>query len=349
MKRCSYETSFGHYKCYLHRSRKDQVLPLQDNDDEDSNSEPKRAKVNARPALSFVEEDKVGTIQPHDDALVVMLRIGGYDVKRVMVDQGSGTKIMYPDMYKGLNLRPEDLTAYSSPLVSFDEKVVIPRGQIRLLIQTSSEVVEVDFIVVDAYSPYTAIKVKYLSGDQIEEIVGSQSVARQCLVAAIQHRPKAESSAHIEEGLLQLRASTLPIDGPTEKAKCEDLIGAQLPTLEKEGLLEFLRRNVDVFAWNDYEAPGVDPSFICHHLNVNPTFTPKKQPTRYLFRDHSEAIRDEVKKLKQAEAIKEVFYLEWLANIVVVKKKSGKWRVCVDFTDLNRACPKDPFPIPNID
>ena len=54
-------------------------------------------------------------------------------------------------------------------------------------------------------------------------------------------------------------------------------------------------------------------------------------------------------KLKQAGAIKEIFYPQWLANTVVVKKKTGKWRVCVDFTDLNKACPKDPFPMPRID
>ena len=82
--------------------------------------------------MSFSDEDKIETIQPHDDALVVTLKIGGYDVKRVLVDQGSGVKIMYPDLYKGLNLKFEDLTAYDSPLVSFDGKVVIPRGQIRL-------------------------------------------------------------------------------------------------------------------------------------------------------------------------------------------------------------------------
>ena len=78
-------------------------------------------------------------------------------MKRVLVDQGSGAEIMYPDLYKGLNLKLEDLTTYDSPLVSFDGKVVIPRGQIRLLVQASSEVVEVDFIVVDAYSPYITI------------------------------------------------------------------------------------------------------------------------------------------------------------------------------------------------
>ena len=78
-------------------------------------------------------------------------------MKRVIVDQGSGVEIMYPDLYKELNLKPEDLIAYDSSLVSFDGKIVIPMGQIRLPVQAGSEVVEVDFIVVDAYSPYTAI------------------------------------------------------------------------------------------------------------------------------------------------------------------------------------------------
>ena len=93
----------------------------------------------------------------------------------------------------------------------------------------------------------------------------------------------------------------------------------------------------------------MDPDFICHHLNVNPLTDPKKQLPRHPSKEHAEAVRQEVTKLKQAGAIKEVFYPEWLANTVVVKKKSGKWRVCVDFTDLNKACPKDPFPMPKID
>lgn len=88
----------------------------------------KRAKLEIHPVLGFSDADKIGTIQPHDDALVITLRTGGYDVKRVMVDQGSGAEIMYPDLCEGLNLTLEDLTPYSSPLVSFDGKVVIPRG-----------------------------------------------------------------------------------------------------------------------------------------------------------------------------------------------------------------------------
>ena len=111
----------------------------------------------------------------------------------------------------------------------------------------------------------------------------------------------------------------------------------------------FLRKNTNVFAWSAYEAPKVDPNLICHHLNVNLMVIPKKQPPRGSFREHSEAIKEEKLKLKQAKVIKEVFYFEWLANIVVVKKKSGKWRVCVNFTDLNKAYPKNPFPMPRID
>ena len=78
-------------------------------------------------------------------------------MKRVMVDQGSAAENMYPDLFKGLNLRTEDLTPYNSPLVNFEGKVIIPKGQIRLPVQAGSETVEVDFIVVDEYSPYTAI------------------------------------------------------------------------------------------------------------------------------------------------------------------------------------------------
>ena len=120
---------------------------------EDDDRASKKAKKIASPMPGFSDEDKVGTIQPHNDALVVTLRIGGYDVKRVLVDQGSAVEVMYPNLYKRLNLKPKDLTAYDSPLVSFKGKIVTPRGQIRLPIQTGSNVVEVDFIVVDAYSP----------------------------------------------------------------------------------------------------------------------------------------------------------------------------------------------------
>ena len=117
---------------------------------DDTCHELKKARLERPLVMGFSDEDKIGTIQPHDDTLVITLRIKGYDVKRVMVDQGSAAEIMYPDLYKGLSLRAEDLTPYSSPLVNFEGKVIILKGQIRLPVQTGSETVEVDFIVMDA-------------------------------------------------------------------------------------------------------------------------------------------------------------------------------------------------------
>ena len=103
---------------------------------EESQPEPKWARMNFHQILSFSEEDKIGTTQSHDDALLITLRIGDYDVKRVMVDGGSAAEVMYLDLYKGLNLKPEDLIPYSFPLMSFDGKLVILKGMIRLRIQT---------------------------------------------------------------------------------------------------------------------------------------------------------------------------------------------------------------------
>ena len=80
-----------------------------------------------------------------------------------------------------------------------------------------------------------------------------------------------------------------------------------------------------MFTWDVCDALGIYPAFICHHLNINPSITPKKQSPQHPSREHAEAIREEVTKLKRAGAIKEVFYPEWLANTMVVKKKNEKW------------------------
>ena len=121
----------------------------------------------------------------------------------VPVDQGSGMEIMYPDLYKRLNLKPKDLERYDLLLIGFDGRMVVPRGMIRLPMQVGDEEVQVSFIVVEAYFPYTVIlarpslnamgvvsstlhlKVKYPTYGRVGELVGSQAMARQCLIAAI--------------------------------------------------------------------------------------------------------------------------------------------------------------------
>ena len=94
---------------------------------------------------------------------------------------------------------------------------------------------------------------------------------------------------------------------------------------------------------------GIDPTVITHRLNVSPSFKPVKQKRRSFTPERQKAINEEVDKLLQEDAIREVEYLEWLANVVLVKKANSKWQLCIDFTDINRACPKDSFPLPQID
>ena len=94
---------------------------------------------------------------------------------------------------------------------------------------------------------------------------------------------------------------------------------------------------------------GIDPTVITHRLNVSPSFKPIKQKRRIFSPERKKAINEEVGKLLQAGAIREMEYPEWLANVVMVKKANGKWRLCINFTDVNRACLKDSFPLPRID
>ena len=95
--------------------------------------------------------------------------------------------------------------------------------------------------------------------------------------------------------------------------------------------------------------PGIPTSIIQHRLKVDPKKKPVQQRRRVFAPERNKAVMDEVNKLLTANFIREVHYPEWLANVVIVKKANGKWRMCVDFTDLNQACPKDSFPLPRID
>ena len=94
--------------------------------------------------------------------------------------------------------------------------------------------------------------------------------------------------------------------------------------------------------------PGIDPSVITHRLNVYSSSKPVRQKKRVFASERDNAIKEEVQKLTAAKFILEVYYSDWLANVVMVKKANGKWRMCVDFTDLNKACPKDCYPLPCI-
>ena len=126
-------------------------------------------------------------------------------------------------------------------------------------------------------------------------------------------------------------------------------IGGDLGEELTAELTAFLKEIVNTVAWSLEDLPRVSVDIVSHELYIHPTFKPFKQKRRKLDRERAEAVKAEVEKLLRIGSITEAKYPDWLANPVVVKKKNDKWRVCVDFTDLNKACPKDSFPLPHID
>ena len=140
-------------------------------------------------------------------------------------------------------------------------------------------------------------------------------------------------------------------DIPLEEGNLEKFtrIGTSMEEKTKQDLVQFLRKSIDVFAWSHEDMPRIDPSVITHQLNVHPSSMPVRQKKRVFTPEWDNAIKEEVQKLTTAQFIRKVYYLNWLANVVMVKKANGKWRMCVDFIDLNKTCSKDSYPLPRID
>ena len=125
-------------------------------------------------------------------------------------------------------------------------------------------------------------------------------------------------------------------------------IGVGLDPEQEEAPVRFLHANKDIFAWEPNQLVGVPREVIQHHLRVCPNVRHVKQRVRWQSTEKQAFIVQETRKLEAVGAIHEVRYPEWLANPVVVPKKGGKERMCVDFTNINKACPQDPFPLPDI-
>ena len=142
-----------------------------------------------------------------------------------------------------------------------------------------------------------------------------------------------------------LEIVVLAEDETTKTTRIETTLSPRIRTR----LILFLKENLDVFAWSHEDMSGISIEVIQHKLNVNPEKKPMQQRRRAFAPKRDQAVKEEVTKLLTVGFIREVYYPDWLANVILVKKANEKWRMCVDFTDLNKACPKDSFPLPRID
>jgi hypothetical protein len=120
-------------------------------------------------------------------------------------------------------------------------------------------------------------------------------------------------------------------------------IGTEANQQDQAELLSFLDKNSNMFVWSTSDLVGVNRVVIEHRLQVSPNAKPKKQKLDKMVEEKVQAAKAEVQRLLDAGFVREVAYPQWLSNVIMVKKKNGKWQMCTDFTDLNKCCPKDDF------
>ena len=327
-------------------------------------------------SITFSDSDLEGCQHPHDDPLVVRAIVANKAVHRVLVDNGSSADIIFTSAFDKMGIEREKLEPVNTHLRGFYGEKVLPLGAIQLVLTLGEPPCQATiiarFLIVDAPLAYNmllgrpslnAIKaipsayhmvIKFPTIHGVGMVRGDQRVARECYRASMKQR--VVDNVNVDE--LDMRDEVLTRPEPSEELESVPLdddpehltyIGSKLAEDLKSLLTQFLRQNRDVIAWKQADMGGIDPTVITHRLNINPSFKPVKQKRRSFAPERQKAINEEVGKLLQAGAIREVEYHEWLANVVLVKKANGKWRLCIDFTDINKACLKDSFPLPRID
>ncbi|GKD91820.1 reverse transcriptase domain-containing protein [Tanacetum coccineum] len=313
------------------------------------------------PEISFPPlGEEEGTKGP----MIIEAEIGGHFIHRLYVDGGSALEILYEHCFN--RLRPKiknQMVPATAPLIGFSGEIIWPLGKISLLVKIGGEEhltsAWMNFVIVRSSSPYNEIigrpgvrkiqavpstahgMLKFLVAGGILTLKSCKIIPIECAaVSGSEGQPSVVNQA-VEE---RIKVAINP-----EYPEQTILIGS---TLTKEGqnkLCDLLQRNLDVFAWKHTDMTSVPRHIAEHRLNVREGCSSARQKKRGQAADRNQAIQEEVEKLVAAGIMKEVHYHSWLSNPVMVKKHDGRWRMCVDFKDMSKACPKDSYPLPEID
>jgi hypothetical protein len=308
--------------------------------------------------------------------MVISCVIKGNLVHNVLVVTCSAADIIFAKAFRQMQEQDDKIHDATHPLCGFGGRQIVALGKITMSITfcyvNNTRTKQVLFDIVDMDYPYNAIIGRgtlnafeavlhpiYLCmkipSDQGPIVVhGSQEVARR----AGGNWTDSKAIHNIDEVKAHqkhIRDKAASVDQPKSMLLCEDiaeqkvLFRSQLSDEQEKTLLKFLFNNKDVFTWTTNDLCGVNRDVIEHSLNVDLAIRQRKQKLRKMSDDKAKGARNEIKRLLSGGVIREVTYPEWLANTVMVKKANGTWRMCIDFTDLNKACPKDEFPLPRID
>ncbi|GJR88544.1 reverse transcriptase domain-containing protein [Tanacetum coccineum] len=312
-------------------------------------------------AISFPplsEED--GTEGP----MIIEVEMGGHFVHRVYIDGGASSEVLYEHCFVKLRKEIRDqMVPATTHLVGFSGETIWPLGQIALLVKIGNEAHStsawMNFMVIRSSSQHNAI----IGRPGIRKIRAVPSTAHGMLKFPVEGGTVTLQSSRIipRECAMISGPSTQPtVASPVPEEKINIAIHPEYPeqtvaigsTLTEKGrkeLCALLKQNLDIFAWKPADMTGVPRNIAEHCLNIREGYSPVRQKKRGQAPERNKAIQEEVTKLVDAGIMKEVHYHSWLSNPVMVKKHDGTWRMCVDFKDLNNACPKDCYPLPEID
>ncbi|KAK0587568.1 hypothetical protein LWI29_025014 [Acer saccharum] len=321
--------------------------------------DPKRIKE-SWDLIIFTEADSHRIDVKPNDALVISARIGHREVHRILIDNGSSADILSAEVYDQLRLDRKDLQAFHTPLRWFGRAEVRSLGTVKLPVKIGKtpcqKTVLLDFVVVDTENwPYNALlgrpflnkakavtatyvlMMKFPTEYGVGVVKGSQEMAQRANLLVYKDR-------EVHQLYTISAEQTNEPEEQAEALKKFELDPREEPENKKDEPIEEVILDLD-----EPDMPGIDTKVISHYLSIDLGFRPVVQKRRLFNPERSIAIKKEVEKLLSVGSIREVKYPEWVANVVLVKKRNNQWRMCVDFTDLNKACPKDSFPLPRID
>ncbi|GJT08833.1 reverse transcriptase domain-containing protein [Tanacetum coccineum] len=270
------------------------------------------------------EED--GTEGP----MIIEAEIGGHFVHRIYVDGGASSEVLYEHCF--VRLRPEirsQMIPATTSLIGFSGETIWPIGQISLLVKIGDE------------EHSTSAWMNFMVIGGTVTIRSSRVIPMECAMISGPNTQHPVTSQVLEE---KIKVAIHP-----EYPEQTIAIGSTLTEKGRKELCALLRQNLDVFAWRPADMTGVSRHIAEHRLNIREGCLPIRQKKRGQAPERNKAIQEEVEKLVDAGIMKEVHYHSWLSNPVMVKKHDGSWRMCVDFKDLNKACPQDGYPLPEID
>ncbi|XP_025611597.1 uncharacterized protein [Arachis hypogaea] len=338
--------------------------------------------------ISFNTDDFKSQTPNLDDLVVISVHMGELTIKKVLLDLGSSANVLFYSTLKKVQVSDKALQPLGGELAGFSGERVPLSGYVWLRTTLgeppNSKTLDIQFLVVNCVSLYNII----LGRPSLNSFGVIVSTIYLCVKFSLQYNTVAKVHAdHKEarqcynvslkkitwEGILRVYSvynlesipslnEMDPRDNNNHPFLTDDLekvqlgeknqytnIGSAFSAETKQHLEGILKANANLFAWTPVDMPGIDPNFICHKLAVNPNARPIRQKKHNLGTERRIAAAAEIQKLLDACFIREIRFFSWLANVVMVRKSSEKWRMCVDFTDLNKACPKDSYQLPNID